>query len=92
VAFDEEGNRLRVKQDVARIEVDVSSVRDRRIGERQTPARKVAETSGVSGQLDGAIDQLDVECSAFGRCDNSEISAIARNRQEDLIHDLSMAR
>jgi hypothetical protein len=92
MAFDQEGNRLRAKRDVARIEMDMPSVRDRRIGQRQTPARKVAKTSGVGGQLDGAVDYFDVDRSAFDRCDNSDISAIARNRQGDFIHDLSMAR
>ena len=72
--------------------MDVPSVRYRRIGQRQAPAGQIAKTCGVAEHLNNAVYQIDTDRSTFDRCHDSDLTAIARDRQRDLIHGVSMAR
>lgn len=92
MARDHQGNRLRAERAVAGVEMNVPSVGYRWVRQGQAPARQITKTSRIASQLDRTVDNFDVHRSALHRCDDSYISAVARNRQRDLIHGDSMAR
>ena len=60
--------------------MDMPSVRYRWIGQRQEPTRQIAKTGGVADELDNAVYKFDADRSTFDRCDDSEVTAIPRDR------------
>lgn len=72
------------------VEMDVPAIRYRWIRQRQAPSGQIAKAGCIPEQLNSIVSQLDADRSTLDGCDDPDLTAIARDRQRDLVHRVGM--